>query len=81
MTKNDKIAIRDLKLKSDGDSGDYKRAFWVGNDYNLTIEVNTDDCDRTMAKAAFRRVAVIVNLCAGLEVDELRAMLAANDKL
>ncbi len=81
MTNNQKIHILNLKLAADGDSGDCKRAFYLGNDDNLRIEVDTDDCDRAAAKAAFRRVMLIVNLCAGMEVDELRARLESTDKL
>lgn len=78
MTKYDKIAIRNLRLKADGESEDNKRAFWVGNDNNLKIEIDTDDCDGALAKAAFRRIAAIVNLCEGLEV-ELKTRLLATD--
>ena len=77
MSKDDKIRIQNLRLKADGDSGDCKRAFYVGNDENLRIEVDTDDCNGAMAKAAFRRVMVITNLCAGMEVEEVRAKIQA----
>jgi len=75
MTKDEKIRIRNLRLKPDGDSEDGKRAFYVGNDENLKIEVDTDDCNDEMAKAAFKRVMLIVNLCSGMEIEEIREFL------
>lgn len=72
MTKDDKIRIRNLRIKYDGTTGDCKSAFYVGNDDNLRITVDTDDCDSELAKAAFKRVMTIVNMCQGLEIAQIK---------
>lgn len=66
-----KAQIVNMKLCTDGGTGDGKRMFIVAenNDgwQDLRIEVDTDDVDSTYAKAAAQRVVDCVNACAGIE--------------
>lgn len=54
-----------FKIVPDGDSGDYKRAFYCAEtdneDLDLRIEVDTDDCDARRAKAAMKVVIRALN--------------------
>jgi hypothetical protein len=70
MNAEQKEKIVNLKLQTDGDTGDGKRMFIIGNNNDgwedLRIEVDTDDVDSDYAKAAAKRVIECVNACAGI---------------